>query len=79
MNHNLRRVPFFQGLDQEALAAIQKRMQLRRYKKGDIVFPAGAPGESMFIIESGQVQVLADREGEPSGGGSYTNATWTTF
>ncbi len=67
MNQNLRRVPFFQGLDQEALAAIQKRMKLRRYKKGDIVFPAGAPGESMFIIESGQVQVLADREGEPTG------------
>lgn len=35
-------------------------MKLRRYKKGDIVFPEGAPGDSMYIIESGQVQVVSN-------------------
>ncbi len=66
MNQNLRRVPFFQGLPDNVLEAIQSRMKLRRYKKGDIVFVEGAPADSMYIIESGQVQIIAEgRGGQP--------------
>lgn len=63
MNQNLRRVPFFQGLPDDVLEAIQQRMKLRRYKKGDIVFVEGAPADSMYIIESGQVQIIAQGKG----------------
>ena len=67
MNQNLRRIPFFQGLSDEVLQAIQARMKLRRYKKGDVVFVEGAPADSMYIIESGQVQIVAEGKGGQPG------------
>lgn len=65
MEQDLRRIPMFHGLPDDALEAIKKRMKLRHYKKGDIVFPEGAPGNSMYIIDSGQVQVVSESAGEP--------------
>ncbi|MDQ7030831.1 MAG: cyclic nucleotide-binding and patatin-like phospholipase domain-containing protein [Ardenticatenia bacterium] len=67
MHQNLRRIPFFQGLSDDVLQAIQSRMKLRRYKKGDVVFVEGAPADSMYIIESGQVQIVAEGKGDQPG------------
>lgn len=60
--HDLRSVPLFAGLSEDALNAIQSRLKLRRFRKGDLVMRQGAIGDSMYIIRSGQVQVV--REGE---------------
>ena len=34
------------------------------YKDGEIIVRQGDPGDSMFVIQAGQVQVLAERDGE---------------
>lgn len=66
MNQNLRRVPFFVGLSDDALQAIQERLVLRRYRKGEVVFVEGAVGDSMYLVESGQVAVVSEgKDGEP--------------
>lgn len=61
---NLRRIPFFADLPEDILEIIQQHMKRRRFRKGDIVFREGAPGDSMYIIESGQVAVLSEGEGD---------------
>lgn len=66
MNQNLRRVPFFVGLSDDALHAIQDRLVLKRYRKGETVFVEGAVGDSMYLVESGQVAVVTEsRNGAP--------------
>ncbi|MBA3534532.1 MAG: cyclic nucleotide-binding domain-containing protein [Ardenticatenales bacterium] len=57
---DLRSVLLFSGLDDVALAALRSRLTLRRYRKGEIIMRAGAYGDSMFIIRSGQLQVFAE-------------------
>jgi len=34
------------------------------YQDGEIIVRQGDPGDSMFVIQAGQVQVLAERDGE---------------
>ena len=34
------------------------------YQDGEIIVRQGDPGDSMFVIQGGQVQVLAERDGE---------------
>jgi NADH dehydrogenase len=47
--------------------AVERTEQLRRahYRKGDIIFKQGEIGDRFFIIESGQVEVLHEQEGQP--------------
>jgi len=34
------------------------------YQDGEIIVRQGDPGDTMFVIQTGQVQVLAERDGE---------------
>jgi CRP-like cAMP-binding protein len=54
----LRRCLLFSRLDETALEAIAGTLRRRRFRRGDPVFHAGDPGEAMFIIESGRVQIV---------------------
>jgi len=64
----LAQIPLFQGLaddDREALAA---RLAEKTFKAGDIVFSQGDSGSSMYLVQSGAVQIYlpsADREQPP--------------
>jgi NTE family protein len=64
MHQNLRRIPFFSELPGDVLKAISARLYLERYRKEEIVFLEGGSGDSMYLIESGQVKVVSDRNGE---------------
>jgi NTE family protein len=67
MNQNLRKVSFFASLSDEALQAVQERLVLRRYRKGDVVFAEGDASESMYMVESGQVAVVSGgKNGKPA-------------
>ena len=61
MKHGLRNIPFFAGLDDNVLEAISRRLQREHYHKGAAVFLEDEPGDCMYIIESGQVKVVAER------------------
>jgi predicted acylesterase/phospholipase RssA/CRP-like cAMP-binding protein len=58
MLHNLRRIPFFSDLPDTELRAISEQLRRERYLKGHVIFSEGEEGDALYLIESGQVQVV---------------------
>lgn len=54
---SLQRIPFFRGLSPETLLAISAKLQMVHFEHGDVVFVENSLGDSMYLIESGQVKV----------------------
>ena len=61
--HKLRNIPFFGDLDDTVLDAISRRLQREHYHKGANVFMEDEPGNCMYIIESGQVKAISEKNG----------------
>jgi CRP/FNR family transcriptional regulator, cyclic AMP receptor protein len=53
----LAQIPLFQGLADEDLEALSTRLSERAFKAGEIVFAMGDSGSSMYVVQSGAVQV----------------------
>jgi NTE family protein len=64
MHQNLRRIPFFSELPDDLLQAISAKLHLKRYRKGEVIFVEGGSGDSMYLIESGQVKVVSGTDEE---------------
>jgi CRP-like cAMP-binding protein len=60
---SLARIPFFAGLDPAALERLADGTRTRRFRRGDIIFHAGDPGDALFIIISGEVKIAVPSEG----------------
>jgi len=54
----LRACTLFRDVDEAALAAVARRVRLRRFRPDEVIFHAGDPGDSLFIIRSGSVKVV---------------------
>ncbi len=54
----LRRVTFFEGLNDEVLAQLSSCLKPMEYAKDALVVGQDDPGDSMFIIEKGRVKVV---------------------
>ncbi len=54
---SLQRIPFFSGLPSEMLSVIAAKLQYEHYHHGEVVFVEGSAGESLYLIESGQVKI----------------------
>jgi signal transduction histidine kinase len=48
----------FGGLVTAELHQLERTLQLRRYRAGDTIFCEGAPGDGVYIIERGTVQIV---------------------
>ncbi|MEA1985871.1 MAG: cyclic nucleotide-binding domain-containing protein [Candidatus Marinimicrobia bacterium] len=48
----------FQGLKNKDLKFIQTMVYSRKYKNGDYIFKKGHPGDGMYIILKGEVQII---------------------
>jgi NTE family protein len=53
----LRRIPFFSGLPTAMIEDLAGQLRHECYRQGEVVFPEGSVGDSLFFIESGQVKV----------------------
>ncbi len=53
----LKKFPAFSDLKKRELKMIRKLVQVREYLPNEIIFYEGDPGVSMFIIESGKVEI----------------------
>jgi len=61
----IRQIEVFHGLTDAQLRQLTQITQREAYKSGDTIIEQDAPGDSMFIIAEGQVEVLKrDSEGE---------------
>jgi CRP-like cAMP-binding protein len=54
---SLRSIPFFAGLDDTALGQVAAGMRSRRFRRGEVIFHVGDPGDALFIIVSGEVKI----------------------
>ena len=64
---NLRAIPLFRGLDLEALSALSGRFESRQVPSDATIVREGDPGEEMFVICRGKVEVTRSN---PAGGRS---------
>ena len=67
LEQQLRGVPFFRNLRADALAEIAQRLRLASYPKGTVVFRKGDASDAMYLVQSGQVDVVLgdDARDEP--------------
>jgi len=62
---SLRESCLFERADEVALGDIARRLQRRRFRRHEIIFHQGDPGDSLHIVSSGAVKiVLPSLEGE---------------
>jgi CRP-like cAMP-binding protein len=58
------RIPLFQGLDTRHRRTIARCAFERSFAPGDVIIRQGEPGLGMFMIASGKVEVVQERDGE---------------
>jgi CRP/FNR family transcriptional regulator, cyclic AMP receptor protein len=58
----LARIPFFSGLDPAALERVAAGTRTRRFRRGEVIFHAGDPGDALFVIVSGEVKIAVPSE-----------------
>ena len=59
---SLARIPFFAGLDDDAIERVASGTRTRRFRRGEVIFHAGDPGDALFIIVSGEVKIAIPSE-----------------
>src|SRR3954469_16738982 len=61
-SNHFRESPILQGLAPEARRALTARLSRRRYRRNEVVFHQGDPGETLHLVRHGRLQVLASSE-----------------
>ena len=51
-------VPLFQFLDENERASLAERLEVVRFPEGKLIFEYGSPGDELFIIRYGEVEVF---------------------
>lgn len=59
---SLAAIPFFAGLDAAALERVAASMRSRRFRRGEVIFHIGDPGDALFVILSGEVKISLPSE-----------------
>lgn len=57
-------IPLFKNLIGSDLDLVAARLHKEEYAKGSILFHKGEPGDSMYLVESGQLAVVESIDGE---------------
>jgi len=55
-------VPLFRDLPDEDLATLASSLRTRRYRRGEVIFHQGDPGDSLHIILGGRVKISSPSE-----------------
>jgi signal-transduction protein with cAMP-binding, CBS, and nucleotidyltransferase domain len=53
----LHEVPLFALLDDAERTALSERIEVKKFKEGDMIFKIGDPGDSMYVITAGEVEL----------------------
>ena len=62
----LKAIPLFAKLDEEELARVATAIEWRDVPDGEVLFKEGTVGDSMYVVESGQIEVskVIDKEAQ---------------
>ncbi len=58
IEQTLSKVPLFQGLSQKFLEEIASIVHKKEYRKGQLIFQEGDPGNGFYIVASGRIKVF---------------------
>jgi CRP-like cAMP-binding protein len=53
----LARVPLFHALPEPDLLALAQAARMRRFRRGEVIFHQGDPGDALFIVAQGRVKI----------------------
>ncbi len=56
--------PFLKGLPPEHLKTLQEVSMYAQFAPGEVIFHEGEPADRFFLINTGEVELEADQEGE---------------
>ena len=59
---SLAAIPFFGGLEPVALERLAGSMRSRRFRRGEVIFHIGDPGDALFVILTGEVKISLPSE-----------------
>ncbi|MBN3512158.1 MULTISPECIES: Crp/Fnr family transcriptional regulator [Mycobacteriaceae] len=57
MNEVLARAGIFQGVSPDAVAALVRQLEPVTFRRGEVVFAEGEPGDTLYIITAGKVKI----------------------
>ncbi len=52
----------FSGLEERAMELVANALRVRRFRRGEVIFHAGDPGDSLFIVSAGAVKITVTAE-----------------
>jgi CRP/FNR family transcriptional regulator, cyclic AMP receptor protein len=52
----------FAGLDESGIALVAGALRTRRFRRGEVIFHAGDPGDSLSIVSDGSIKILVASE-----------------
>jgi CRP-like cAMP-binding protein len=55
-------VPLFAALDPAGLESLARETRVRRFRRGEVIFHQGDPGDALFIVLSGRVKIALPAE-----------------
>ena len=58
----LARSPLLGGLPQESLSRLARAARRRTFRRGEVIFHQGDPGDSLHLLQQGRVKVALDAE-----------------
>ncbi|KPK70113.1 hypothetical protein AMJ71_09310 [candidate division TA06 bacterium SM1_40] len=58
----LGRIELFKNLEPSEITEVAKHLKPRQFSKGEVIFKEKAPGDEMFLIEKGSVEVSLARD-----------------
>jgi CRP/FNR family transcriptional regulator, cyclic AMP receptor protein len=56
-------VPLFAALEAAALASLARVVRRRRFRRGEVIFHLGDPGDALFVVSTGAVKIALPSEG----------------
>ena len=57
LTETLAAVPIFSGLDAAGLESVGRTVRTRRFRRGEVIFHLGDPGDALFIVMSGAIKI----------------------
>lgn len=60
-------VPLFNGFSETLLASLARKMSRERFFEGEVVVAEGDPGDKLYIVQRGSLEVMVGNENTPGG------------